>query len=72
MRKTFIAGNWKMNLSKQQATDLAVAIAASKVLTQPVADVLLRGQQLKYHRPLSAVECVCQPRATHTHYHPSG
>jgi len=29
MRKTFIAGNWKMNLSKQQATDLAVAIAAS-------------------------------------------
>ncbi|MCH2372279.1 MAG: triose-phosphate isomerase [Pirellulales bacterium] len=29
MRKTFIAGNWKMNLSKQQATDLAAAIAAS-------------------------------------------
>jgi len=29
MRKTFIAGNWKMNLSKQEATDLAVAIAAS-------------------------------------------
>ncbi len=29
MRKTFIAGNWKMNLSKQQASDLAAAIAAS-------------------------------------------
>ena len=29
MRKTFIAGNWKMNLSKQEATDLAAAVAAA-------------------------------------------
>lgn len=28
MRKTFIAGNWKMNLTKHQATELASAVAA--------------------------------------------
>ena len=27
MRKTFIAGNWKMNLSKQEAAELASALA---------------------------------------------
>ncbi|MBA62540.1 MAG: triose-phosphate isomerase [Planctomycetaceae bacterium] len=27
MRKTFIAGNWKMNLTKQQATELGASIA---------------------------------------------
>jgi len=29
MRKTFIAGNWKMNLSKQEAVELATAVATA-------------------------------------------
>ena len=49
MRKTFIAGNWKMNLSKQEATDLAVAIAASIV-----SCVALRDDGCRHATPTGA------------------